>query len=269
MNRRKNDAYFTPENISLAYVTKMLQHSRSYDILQEINQKMLADYGGAIALDKIEYVLYIEPCAGAGHLTDALGQIMVSLNIWPYNCVIVSLDIDPQFEDCGEADFNDFVPSVEYILALHESGKLTLSPHQEEVLRNFKCKWIHVLTNPPYQIQYQDRWNGLGYRASSKKIKQDDQTVTLPATVNVMARINELIDMKLSNVEMSYLLRVTQLEPVATNIKPLKTLATNIVLPRLSFTGDGSTDSATTAWFHWLPNHEAPCQTFIYSKDEL
>jgi len=54
----------------------------------------------------------------------------------------------------------------------------------------------------------------------------------------------------------AFLLRITFLEPCEGREELLTTRPPDrlIVLPRISFTGDGGTDNATCAWFIWSPN---------------
>lgn len=47
------------------------------------------------------------------------------------------------------------------------------------------------------------------------------------------------------------LLRLTWLEPVQSRLDLLQRLHTVIILPRISYTGDGNTDSTGGAWFIW------------------
>lgn len=271
MSRRKNDAYFTPEDKVDFCMQSLMQNSQSMTVLHGLDLVTKANYGGAIPVNEIEYVLFIEPCAGAGNLTKALERYLAKNDIWQGNALVVSLDIDPKFAECGYSDFLTFEPSVKYLLALHNERPY-LTQHQLDILTHAKCVHIHVITNPPYQILYQERWDGLNYRKSSKKVKLVDEIITCPPTCNVMARIQELIAYSQANreipIEQSYLLRVTQLEPTGTNIVPLKTLASVYVLPRMSFTDDGNTDSATTAWFNWDSKRKSlktECQ--IFAKD--
>jgi hypothetical protein len=61
-----------------------------------------------------------------------------------------------------------------------------------------------------------------------------------------------------ARVGVAMLLRLSFLEPVAARVHTLTHTPPNrlIVLPRLSFTGDGKTDSVTCAWMVWERHHE-------------
>lgn len=54
------------------------------------------------------------------------------------------------------------------------------------------------------------------------------------------------------SADVAMLLRVTWLEPCVSRFDLLDELAYVLTMPRISFTGDGSTDSAAGAWFVWL-----------------
>jgi hypothetical protein len=62
-------------------------------------------------------------------------------------------------------------------------------------------------------------------------------------------------------VGVAFLLRLTYLEPCANRedwLKAHSRFMSNLIIfgqPRPSFTGDGSTDSVTTAWMVWRKNH--------------
>ena len=57
-----------------------------------------------------------------------------------------------------------------------------------------------------------------------------------------------------SSVGVAFLLRLSYLEPCVDRGNWLAQHPPNklIIMPRISFTGDGKTDSATTAWFVWI-----------------
>jgi hypothetical protein len=66
-----------------------------------------------------------------------------------------------------------------------------------------------------------------------------------------MATLNKSDDFYGLSIYHSWLLRITQLEPVETNKYMIPLVQSLTVLARMSFTGDGHTDSATAAWFRW------------------
>lgn len=73
----------------------------------------------------------------------------------------------------------------------------------------------------------------------------------------------------------AFLLRLSFLEPVVKRLYALKMGPQKlIVLPRISFTGDGKTDSVTCAWMVWDAKNDhaqqPDCQTIkVYTKEDL
>ena len=57
--------------------------------------------------------------------------------------------------------------------------------------------------------------------------------------------------------QVAVLLRLTWLEPVPSRQDLLDSLARVVVTPRVSYTGDGSTDSTGSAWFIWAQGGRA------------
>jgi hypothetical protein len=272
MSRRKNDAYFTPEDMVYSFVRVLLDNAWTGTLANVIHDRYKHEYGGQFDLNTAEYILFVEPCAGNGAITNAIHRYMAHdyRKHCPYE--ILSLDIDPQFKECFKEDFRDFDLGmlVPYLRSFVEDTDSFIHP----MLKNAIPNHVHIITNPPYQIEALDRWKHLEPKRRSTTI--DGEKVYGPPMINVMAKISEmvtLLDLQSTvgiPVDMSYLMRVTQLEPTKTNAEAMQTLRQCVVLPRLSFTGDGQTDSATTAWFNWTNYHPfEPANISVFSQEML
>jgi hypothetical protein len=78
-----------------------------------------------------------------------------------------------------------------------------------------------------------------------------DWVVTNPPFKNAMAMLRKAL--RESNCGAAFQLRLSFLEPTEDRVDFLRQFppTTVIVLPRYSFTGDGKSDSVTTAWMVW------------------
>lgn len=203
-------------------------------------------------------VLFVEPCAGDGAMVKSLERILEAMKPrpdyeWPVK--ILSYDLVPGFEGCKQCNLWD----MSYDRVVADAGD----------------EWNRIVffTNPPYQIE----------TVPPSFTKKGD-----PAPINVISAL-EALAMKLlwasrnevtgAGMSLSMLLRLTQLE--LTERAQFMNLCLDGLIPmkRLSFTGDGKTDMATTAWFLWsiptiesimdLADADTPAQALQWAKTEL
>ena len=87
--------------------------------------------------------------------------------------------------------------------------------------------------------------------AKTLKVPQGDSVVTNPPFLEAFEIVSNFVDQKRGPC--AFLLRLSFLEPTDKRGEWLKNNPPNgmIVLPRISFTGDGKTDSVTCAWMLW------------------
>lgn len=184
--------------------------------------------------DGRRHFLFVEPCAGDGAMVHSLFKILRALpryNELPFS--VLAYDIAPGEREglevpIRQADLWELTPER----IIEDSGL------SEDVIRR-----IIIFSNPPYQIfDEPPRYN-----------KDNERQ-----TINVMKTLEQLTARLLAwsidkpiYVELDMLLRLTQLEMTGTAVFMNSVLFALTVLKRMSFTGDGHTDMATTAWFKW------------------
>ncbi len=114
-----------------------------------------------------------------------------------------------------------------------------------------------VISNDIDQNMYPDYVSDITKQESWDNIGYVDYTITNPPFYAAPQIVK--LAYKNSDKGVFMLLRLSFLEPCLNRAEFLKDHPPTsiIVLPRISFTGDGKTDSVTTAWFCWVKNHES------------
>lgn len=129
------------------------------------------------------------------------------------------------FEPCvGQGDISK---------AVEKHSVSTLKLLTNDVNPNVSADWHWDATQPQC-------WDGLHF----------DWVVSNPPFTNALEIVQQALKHS-TNVLM--LLRMSFLEPVGTRAKWLHEHPPRglVVIPRISFTGDGKTDSVTCAWMYW------------------
>jgi hypothetical protein len=152
----------------------------------------------------------------------------------------------------------DFYPTPDWatrvLLARIQIGGCVLEPcvgrgdiaHVVERDARVDCVLTNDIDRQRKAHTHQDATDPAFWRAVSGAVSW---TITNPA-FNVAEKI---LPLALGIGRMAMLLRLTYLEPCKGRAEWLAVHPPNqlIVLPRMSFTGDGKTDSVTCAWFVW------------------
>lgn len=121
-----------------------------------------------------------------------------------------------------------------------------------------KAPHMHVFTNDLHPRMLLDKYLDAAYRPSWYSFPRAAWTVTNPPFSHALPILQNALSH--SDVGAAFLLRLTFLEPTDRDLPgdfPRgEWLALNppdqvIVLPRMSFTEDGNTDSVTCAWMVW------------------
>jgi hypothetical protein len=232
--RRKKDKYYT----------EVLTDSVVFFGLAHELERMVVD----CELGDTRRTVFVEPCAGGGAMAVSLQKILTRIedrldrtdfNFKKLPVRLVSYDIEPTGPGIITQDLWRLTPEQ----VLMDAG-----------LAKTDLRKIVFYSNPPFQI--------IPNPPVPEHVKKK--------TVNVMAALDELLfklaqfdrDMAIdlhdnhgqirnepSSINM--LLRLTQLELTEKAIVMNSLLERLCVLKRISFTGDGHNDMATTAWFGW------------------
>jgi hypothetical protein len=232
--RRKKDKYYT----------EVLTDSVVFFGLAHELERMIVD----CELGDTRRTVFVEPCAGGGAMAVSLQKILTRieerLDRIDFKCKklpvrLVSYDIEPTGPDIITQDLWTLTPEQ----ILMDAG-----------LAKTDLRKIVFYSNPPFQI--------IPNPPVPEHVKKK--------TVNVMAALDELLfklaqfdrdmeadlhdnhnQMRNEPSSINMLLRLTQLELTEKAIVMNSLLERLCVLKRISFTGDGHNDMATTAWFGW------------------
>ena len=120
-----------------------------------------------------------------------------------------------------------------------------------------------VWTNDIDRTHQADSYYDLTDPASWAKLPNCDWIVTNPPFSIAAAIVPAAYDK--ARLGLAMFLRLSYLEPCGNRAEWLKThpLTKLIVLPRISFTGNGKSDSGTTAWMVWDKRDDAKTEIIV------